>query len=211
MDGGEFYSVTLRRIFKQYYGVEIGLYTHGSCFIPGSMHKYTIIGRYCSIAEGVRVYNWDHPVHFKSTHAFFFNKKLGYCQEDQVPYTPLTIGNDVWIGVYAVILPIVTHIGDGAVIGSGAVVNKNVPPYAIVVGNPSRVVRFRFPQEIIDRLLAEKWWEKDMDEVVPNLSEYQQPFEPWFYEHNPSAERMNNQDKGTVCPENRDFRPDAHT
>ena len=69
---------------------------------------------------------------------------------------------------------------DGAVIGAGAIVNKNVPPYAVVVGNPARVVRYRFSQAVIDELLASKWWEKDIDELKPHLKEFQQHYEEFY-------------------------------
>ena len=80
LEKGEYYSPTLRRIFKKYYGVEIGLYTHGGCFIPGECDRFTTIGRYCSIARGVRMLNHNHPLSFKSTHAFFFNSDLKRCK-----------------------------------------------------------------------------------------------------------------------------------
>ena len=74
------------------------------------------------------------------------------------------IGNDVWIGQNAVIMPGV-HIGDGAIIGTNAVVAKDVPPYAIAVGNPAAVKKFRFDKETIELLLKLKWWDKDIKEI----------------------------------------------
>jgi tetrahydrodipicolinate N-succinyltransferase len=113
---------------------------------------------------------------FKSTHGYFFNPVLKLCDKHLVDTIPLKIGNDVWIGEYAVILAHVTEIGDGAVIGAGTVVNKNVPPYAVVIGNPGRVVRYRFSKEIIEKLLASRWWEKDVEQI-DNIEEFQQPYE----------------------------------
>ena len=106
--------------------------------------------------------------------------------------TPVKVGNDVWIGEYAVILAHVTEIGDGAVIGAGAIVNKNVPPYAVVVGNPARIVRYRFPKEIVDQLLASRWWEKDIEELKPTISEFQQPYEKLYSDHNANTENKDN-------------------
>ena len=77
------------------------------------------------------------------------------------------MGNDVWIGQNATILPGV-HIGDGAVIGANAVVAKDVPPYAVVVGNPAVIKKYRFDQETINLLLELKWWDKDI-EVIKKL------------------------------------------
>ena len=176
IENGELYSKTLREIFKHYHNVEVGMYTHGECFYPGQFDRHTTIGRYCSIARGARVMNRNHPMEFKSTHGFFFNPTLNYCDKDQIKYIPLNIGNDVWIGYNAIILPHVTNIGDGAVIAAGAVVNKNVPPYAVVVGNPARVVRYRFSQKIIEELLASRWWEKSIEEIKPYIHEFQIPY-----------------------------------
>lgn len=187
LEGGHFYSTTLRRIFKDYHDVEVGMYTHGSCFLPSNFDRYTTVGRYCSIAADVHVFNRDHPVAFKSTHAFFFNKALKYVPKELIDYRPLKIGNDVWIGHGVVILPAVTEIGDGAVVGAGSVVSKNIPPYAIAVGHPVRIVKYRFAPEIIAKLKEEKWWEKDIDQVKENFSEYTQPYEAYFAANQPTA------------------------
>jgi virginiamycin A acetyltransferase len=74
------------------------------------------------------------------------------------------IGNDVWIGQNAVILPGV-HIGDGAIIGADSVVGSNVEPYTIVIGNPARKLRKRFDDELIELMLKFKWWDKSIEEI----------------------------------------------
>jgi acetyltransferase-like isoleucine patch superfamily enzyme len=125
----------------------------------------------------VKVFSRNHPMNYKSMHGFFFNPNLKFCKVDRVKDTPTKIGNDVWIGNSAIIMPNVTEIGDGAVIGAGAVVNKNVPPYAVVVGNPARIVRYRFSKEAIEELLESKWWEKSKEELKPDLEEYCKPYE----------------------------------
>lgn len=181
IEGGEFYSETLRRIYKDFYDVEIGMYTHGSCFVPGNIDRFTTVGRYCSIAANVKVFNRNHPMDFKSMHAFFFNPFHKYTKKDTVEYVPLEIGNDVWIGDGVKIMPQVNRIGDGAVIGAGSIVHKDVPPYAVVVGHPARIVRYRFPKEVIDELLASKWWEKDIEDIKPDIKEYQQPYEVLYH------------------------------
>jgi acetyltransferase-like isoleucine patch superfamily enzyme len=126
------------------------------------------IGAFCSIAPGVRfLLGVDHPVDLPST--FPFESKLfgGPSNRDAVSKGGITIGHDVWIGRDAIILSGVS-IGTGAVIGAGAVVPKDVAPYAIVVGNPAREVRRRFPEAIIARLLESQWWDLS-DDVLRSL------------------------------------------
>ncbi len=184
-EGGEFYSPTLREIFRAHYDVSIGMYTHGGCFRPRAFDRETTIGRYTSIAVTAFAATLNHPMDHKSMHAFFFNSKLGFV-DGSLPRSPLSIGNDVWLGHNSIIMPGVGRIGDGAVVAAGAVVNKEVPPYAVVVGNPARVVRYRFDPETIERLLAEKWWEKDIDEIGPNFSDYSRA----YVESDPSSSAL---------------------
>ena len=80
----------------------------------------------------------------------------------------VTVGNDVWIGYGATILSGVT-IGDGAVIGTHAVVTKDVPPYAIVAGNPGKIVKYRFSEEIINKFLEIKWWDWDYEQIYKTI------------------------------------------
>ena len=194
MEGGMLYSITLRRILARYHKVQIGLYTHGSCFEPGNFDKFTTVGRYCSIGANVKVFNRNHPMNFKSMHAFFFNPYLKSVKQDMIEYIPLNIGNDVWIGDGVKIMPRVTRIGDGVVVGAGSVLTKNLPPYAIAVGYPASIVRYRFPNEIIKKLFEEKWWEKDIEQIKPNIKEYQQPYEAFF--HSEKAGFTGKNDKG---------------
>ncbi|HAK97046.1 MAG TPA: transferase [Planctomycetes bacterium] len=173
-EGGEMRSLTLRRIFTRYHGVDIGVYTQGA-FVPGNIRAGTRIGRYCSFTTTARTFNANHPMNLMSSHAMFVNPKLGYTDKDLVPRVKLAIGNDVWLGHNSIILPSVTCIGDGAVIGAGTVVHKDVPPYAIVIGHPCRVVRWRFSQAVIDRLLASRWWDTAVEEL--DFAEFQRPLE----------------------------------
>jgi virginiamycin A acetyltransferase len=178
LEGGDIYSPTLRKIFKDYHGVEIGMYSEGHCFDAYMVDPNTRIGRYCSFATNVRILNHNHPIGFKSTSGLFFSPLNGYCDSFLIDFSSVEIGNDVWMGANAVILPEVNRIGDGAVIGAGAVVTRDVPPYAVVLGNPARVVKYRFSEEKIKVLLEEKWWEKDIDEIKPHLHEFQVELEP---------------------------------
>ena len=137
------------------------------------------IGRFCMIAHGVNIGFANHPASFLSAnsvfkyeHAFakdwitkpdadaikrFKDKYYKACQK------PLPIiGNDVWIGFGATVLNGVT-IGDGAVVGAGAVVTKDVPPYAIVGGNPAKIIKYRFDEKTIETLQKIQWWDYGVD------------------------------------------------
>ena len=122
-----------------------------------------IIGKFCMIASGVEfiMNGANHLTEAISTYPFaIFGQGWQEAMEGrEYPIKGDTrIGNDVWIGYRAMIMPGVT-IGDGAVIATRAVVTKDVPPYAVVGGNPARVIRFRFSEEEIDRLSELKWWD----------------------------------------------------
>ncbi|MHC4943846.1 MAG: CatB-related O-acetyltransferase [Planctomycetota bacterium] len=176
----QFHSRTLRKIFSKYHKVDVGMYSHGGCFIPKALPPGTKVGRYSSIAVSATAQSENHPMNLKSSHAFFFNPALGFTGADIVPHTHLTVGNDVWLGTNAIILPSCSEIGHGAVVGAGSVVNKNIPPYAIVVGNPARVVRYRFAPEIIEELLESRWWDKTIEELQPDFESFQNPLEGNF-------------------------------
>ena len=176
LEKGELYSITLRKIFEQYHDVKIGFYTMGGCFSPYQVDRYTTIGRYCSFAKKIRILNRNHPLDFISTHALFFNPQLNYCNKNPIQYIPLKIGNDVWVGHNAVIMPNVTEIADGAVVGSGAVLSKNLPHYAVATGNPARIVRYRFSKKTIDKLLDSRWWDKSPEDIRADLDSFQAPY-----------------------------------
>lgn len=173
LEHGTCFSATLRAIYKDYHDIEIGLYTQW-LFFPSQVDPHTTIGRYCSIARTLRVFNTNHPVRFRSTHAFFFNPGLGYVPEYLQEYTPLTIGHDVWTGHGVIVLPRVTSIGTGAVIGAGTVVTEDVPPFAVVVGNPGRVVHYRFSEPTIESILSSRWWETPVEEL--DFAEFTRPY-----------------------------------
>lgn len=171
-EGGEFYSGTARRIYGHYHNIEIGMYSYGGCFSLENVAPGTTFGRYCSVAASIKVLNGNHPLKFKSLHPFFYNPSLGYVDELLITRSRLVVENDVWIGYGTIILPSVTRIANGAVIGAGSVITKNVPPFAVVVGNPARIIKYRFSQEIMTQLLKKEWWKKDIAELKQNETEF---------------------------------------
>jgi len=177
IEGGCVYSITLRRIMQEHFGITVGMYTHGGWIWPFHLDRGTTVGRYCSIAETARTITHNHPLNTRSTSGLFFNSFFGLVPQDRVAAMKLVIGNDVWIGHNAVVLPSVRTIGDGAVIGAGAVVHKDVPPYAIVTGQPARVVGYRFGEATIAALLQERWWDQPLEQLVDDLDRFLVPLE----------------------------------
>lgn len=128
-----------------------------------------IIGKFCQIGSGVEflMNGANHQMNAVSTFPFYTLEgwNMNPPSPCDLPFKGDTvIGNDVWIGQNAVILPGV-HIGDGAIIGANCVVGSDVEPYTIVVGNPLRVLRKRFDDELIGLMLEWKWWDKSIEEI----------------------------------------------
>lgn len=150
--------------------VTVGRYTYGvnrNIFVRASAKSPCSIGAFCAIGPDILIYGQaDHQTDSPSGYPF----RSEYFIREAEPVEPLTrgpvrIGNDVWICSRAIILSGVT-IGDGAVIGAGAVVSRDVPPYAVVAGNPARVVRMRFSPEIVARMLEIRWWDWPDEKII---------------------------------------------
>lgn len=125
------------------------------------------IGKFCSISWGVSIGPEDHDYKRLTSHSFLYSTKSFQLtpHKHYSPFErPCSIGNDVWVGCNATILRGVT-IGDGAVVGANSLVNKDVPPYAIVAGNPAKVIKFRFPEDIIGELILLKWWDMPLSVI----------------------------------------------
>lgn len=147
-----------------------------------SFIKNTVIGRYTCIANEVMTVAGNHPTSFVSIHPAFYSlaQEPSYVKQskfedfkylDSEKRISIKIGNDVWIGARATILEGIS-IGDGAVVAAGAIVTKDIPPYAIVGGVPARVIKYRFNEEIIQKLLKLKWWEKDQEWIQNHADDF---------------------------------------
>lgn len=146
--------------------VTIDSYTYIS---PNSHISHTQIGKFCSIGPNLFCGWGIHPINGISTSPSFYSiqKQNGVTFTESnkvVEREKITIGNDVFIGANVTILDGIT-IGDGAIIGAGAVVVKSIPPYAVAVGVPAKVVKYRFSDEIIQGLLKIKWWNFDSEKL----------------------------------------------
>ncbi|WP_281290928.1 CatB-related O-acetyltransferase [Halopseudomonas laoshanensis] len=145
----------------------------GSSFIGSTIARHSFcgydcdifqanIGAFTSIANGVVIGGARHPMEWVGMSPVFYSGRdsvKSKFSEHPLELVPkATIGNDVWIGRSAIILSGVS-VGDGAVVGAGSIVTKNVPPYAVVAGNPAKIIRYRFEERIIRELMSIKWWE----------------------------------------------------
>ena len=149
-------------------------YTGQFCFIQNSR-----IGKFVNIAAKTRIGPTDHPYKRPSLHHFTYRKKMyGFSDRDDEEFLgerenkTTYIGHDAWIGHGAIIQP-GTSIGIGAIVGSGAVVTKDVPPYAIVVGVPAKVIKYRFSDEEIEALHRISWWDWSFEMIKNRIDDFQ--------------------------------------
>ena len=125
------------------------------------------IGKFCSIARSVSIQAFNH--NYKRATTYFIGKNI-FNQRwpgERTGKGNITIGNDVWIGAHSLILTGVT-VNHGALIAANSVVTSDVPPYAIVAGSPAKVINYRFPPEVIDRMLELKWWDWPLEKIKAN-------------------------------------------
>lgn len=151
---------------------EIGSFTYTGL---NTIINFAKIGRFCSIARNVDIGGFDHEYNHITTIPFFRYNQM--CGGGGVISAPLSaeinqdyckIGNDVWIAAGAQILH-KANIGDGAIIGAGAVVTSDVEPYSIVVGVPAKIIKYRFDKKYIEDLLKIQWWNWPLDIIKENV------------------------------------------
>lgn len=138
-------------------------YIGRGCFI-----EHTKIGKFCSIADNCNIGLASHPISWVSTSPVFCSGKnvlkANFADATYKTIKDTIVENDVWIGMNACIMAGV-NIGTGAIIGAGAIVTKDVEPYAIVGGNPAKLIRFRFDESQVQYLLKVKWWDWGEDRL----------------------------------------------
>jgi acetyltransferase-like isoleucine patch superfamily enzyme len=168
----EYDNFYLRHLLANYHDIHIGAFSYGGCFDYSNIAPGTIIGKFCSFADNIAIITRDHLKTAVSTHPFLFKPNFGLVKKDVRDGHHLEIGNDVWIGYHATILPGVAKIGDGAIIAAGSVVTRDVPPYAVVAGVPAEIIKFRFSNNVIEALIRIKWWDWPEREIFSNYEAF---------------------------------------
>lgn len=176
-DGSYMLSPVYRQIFRHYENIELGLFSRGYGLKPGTLPRGTRVGHFSCFGKGLLVLRRNHSFHRFSQHPFFFNHKFGLLLRDsigEIADNPLQIGSDVWLGMNVTICPGCHRIGNGAIIGAGSVVTKDVPPYTIVAGNPAKLIRKRYAPEVEAVVAASAWWLRPLPELVGHLDLFTQ-------------------------------------
>jgi virginiamycin A acetyltransferase len=140
---------------REFTTIGFGTNINGPAYLSSRKNAPITIGRYCAIGYNLRIRVRNHYTGYANLQSKFQNK-YNFPSLASIK-GPVTIGNNVWIGDNVIILSGVT-IGDGAVIGAGSIVTKDAPPFSIAVGNPAKVIKKRFSDNVIKQLLEIQWW-----------------------------------------------------
>lgn len=153
------YSLSLRSVLRDHYGVDVGDYSYGSLLWPGSADRGLTVGHYVSIGPNVRRFGAAHPLDYPCLHPLWYNPALGIAlPEDDVERTETKICNGAWIGANVVVLPGCRRIGVGSVVGAGSVLTRNVEDFEVVAGNPARHIKMRLSPGVRRDLVANGHW-----------------------------------------------------
>lgn len=171
-EGGYPFSQTIREIFKRKHNIDIGYGSYG-CFDYSHLRPNITIGNYCSFGPGVRIFRANHRMDLFTTHPIAYGELCNSTPLSTITQKELVIGHDVWIGANSIILPGCEKIGDGAIIGAGSIVTKDILPYSIVVGNPAHLLRKRFKDTTIAALEKTEWWNLNYQELNIKMKDIQ--------------------------------------
>jgi acetyltransferase-like isoleucine patch superfamily enzyme len=163
-------SLYLRRYFERVYGIKVGLHSVGF-FDRWRVPPGTVVGRYSGLASTARLIDANHPTERFSTHAYFYLPEFGVVEKGLTFPPPQVVEDDVWIGHGAIVTPECRVVGRGAVIGAGSVLGRDVPRYAVMIGSPARLVRYRFTPEVIEAIEATRWWMLDKADLKRGLAQ----------------------------------------
>lgn len=154
--------------------VEVGNMTYGKLNVVALSDENKLhIGSYCSIGPNVFfLLSSEHHIDHISTYPY--KVKLGYQKEEAYSKGDIIVDDDVWIG-YGVTILSGVHIGQGAVIGAGSIVTKDVPPYAVVCGNPAKIIKYRFNDDLIKELLKIDYSKLDKDTINKHIDNLYKP------------------------------------
>lgn len=182
LEGGQFLSQTMRTILARHFAVEIGAYSYGACFEPGSFAGGAQIGRYVSMANGVKR-RLNHPLERLALHPFFYNDRLGHVPTRTIQHRPITIGHDAWIGENVIFTEGCTRVGIGAAIGAGSVVTRDIEDFMVVAGVPAKPLRRRFDDSLAERILASAWWDRPVGDLSRFAKDLALPVTAWSQGH----------------------------
>jgi phosphonate metabolism protein (transferase hexapeptide repeat family) len=155
--------------------VEMGAYSYCG---PFCIFQNVTIGKFANIAASVRIGPTRHPIDRPTLHHFTYRRRMyGFSDEDDDAFfawraqQTAHVGHDTWIGHGAIIMPNVS-LGTGSVVGAGTVVTRDIPPYAVAVGSPARVIKYRFSEPIIEAMARIRWWDWTHDEISGRLESF---------------------------------------